>query len=57
MATLTDAMQEIAGFYSDPLGFVRFAFPWGKEGTRLAHESGPDEWQSELLVELPFSLP
>jgi hypothetical protein len=44
--------REIAGFYFDPLGFVRFAFPWGKPGTRLEKEDGPDAWQSRLLEEL-----
>ena len=31
----------------DPLGFVRFAFPWG-QGPLLGEE-GPDTWQSEVL--------
>lgn len=33
----------------DPLEFVRFAFPWGAEGTELANETGPREWQAEVL--------
>lgn len=31
----------------DPFAFVMWAFPWGVEGTMLADESGPDEWQAE----------
>ena len=33
----------------DPLKFVYVAFPWGKDGTLLAHEDGPDDWQAEVL--------
>lgn len=31
----------------DPLGFVRFAFPWGAGA--LADAPGPDPWQAEVL--------
>jgi hypothetical protein len=27
-----------------------FAFPWGIAGTPLAGESGPEEWQCDVLV-------
>lgn len=40
----------------DPLGFVMWAFPWGVEGTSLAAESGPDEWQSDELIEIGVHL-
>jgi hypothetical protein len=33
----------------DPLGFVRWAFPWGEEGTPLAAHAGPEAWQAEVL--------
>lgn len=33
----------------DPLGFVVFVFPWSVSGTRLEDETGPDEWQSDVL--------
>ncbi|HTG25097.1 MAG TPA: hypothetical protein VK681_34075 [Reyranella sp.] len=29
-----------------------FAFPWGIAGTPLAGESGPEEWQRDVLVRL-----
>ena len=46
----TDPLVEaIARFYFDPLGFVYFAFPWEEPGTLLADESGPDDWQAEVL--------
>jgi hypothetical protein len=42
----------IAGFRDDPLGFVRFIFPWGIVGGPLENETGPDEWQEERLRRL-----
>jgi hypothetical protein len=41
----------VAQFYSDPLGFVKYAFPWGQRGA-LEGYSGPDTWQKEALLEL-----
>lgn len=34
----------IKRFYSDPLGYVRFMFPWGESGTPLEFFTGPDDW-------------
>jgi hypothetical protein len=47
-----DLAEEISQFYSDPLGFVLFAFPWGEPGTPLQGFDDPDEWQRELLTTL-----
>jgi hypothetical protein len=44
-----DLIEVIAGFRHDPLGFVRYAFPWGEPGTELADETGPRPWQIETL--------
>ena len=41
-------IEDIARFYADPLGFVRYAFPWGEAGA-LKDEPGPDEWQAAFL--------
>jgi hypothetical protein len=38
----------IAGWRGDPERFVREAFPWGEPGP-LLNETGPDEWQIEIL--------
>lgn len=46
-ATVPEFLAELI---HDPLAFVRAAFSWG-EG-ELAGESGPDDWQTELLAEL-----
>lgn len=43
--------SDIASFYSDPLGFVLYAYPWGKPG-RLSQHDGPDAWQREFLTDL-----
>jgi hypothetical protein len=45
-------IEELAAFRHDPLGFVRFAYPWGEPGTELAASSGPRQWQADLLDEL-----
>jgi hypothetical protein len=44
--------RKLRSFRRDPFGFVRFAFPWGKAGTPLAGESGPETWQREVLQRL-----
>lgn len=45
--------QELAGdiaqFYSDPYGFVMYAYPWGVKNGPLEHETGPDTWQRAQL--------
>lgn len=42
----------LASVSNDPLAFVMGAFPWGQEGTRLADEDGPEEWQRLLLEKI-----
>ena len=55
-AATTDFEQrlatEVAGFYANPLGFVRTMYPWGEPNTSLAHASGPDVWQAAFLERL-----
>lgn len=41
---------DVASFSHDPLGFVRYAFPWGTG--ELARERGPREWQRAFLFDL-----
>jgi len=52
---MTDIIEELAQFSSDPLGFVLFAFPWGEEG-ELSAALGPEQWQEQLLRELGEAL-
>lgn len=42
---------EVAKYYADPLGFVKFAYPWGEPGP-LRDSTGPDKWQTEFLEDL-----
>ena len=44
-----ELIEAIGAFHHDPLGFARFAFPWGEAGTELAEEAGLRTWQAELL--------
>ncbi len=45
-----DLAEEVMRYVHDPLGFVLTAYIWG-EG-ELAGQSGPDEWQRQLLVDI-----
>lgn len=47
-----DLVDQIAEFYDDPLGFVLMAFPWGEKGTRLENQTGPDQWQIDVLNDI-----
>ena len=42
-------ISKIGALSNDPLGFVRFAYPWGKKGTELENEEGPNYFQKEVL--------
>lgn len=44
-------IEDMAGFFDDPYGFVCYAFPWGQPGP-LANYKGPDKWQARQLVEV-----
>ena len=59
-AATTDFEQrlatEVAGFYANPLGFVRTMYPWGEPNTSLAHASGPDVCQAAFLERLGAAL-
>lgn len=34
--------EAVGEYYADPLGFVKFAYPWGEPG-ELQNEQGPDD--------------
>ena len=52
---LDDVLEIIADSYDDPLIYVLAAFPWGDPGP-LAKESGPDDWQIDILHALRDAL-
>ena len=41
--------EAVAEYYADPLGYVRFAFPWGEADGPLATYREPRTWQCEVL--------
>jgi hypothetical protein len=43
-----ELIEDIAGFFNDPEGFIRYTFPWGEKGSHLENETGPDTWQVEV---------
>jgi hypothetical protein len=45
-------IEDIASFTHDPLGYALYAFPWGEDGTELAHASGPRQWQADAFREI-----
>lgn len=42
--------DDVSRFYADPLGFVMYAFDWGRG--ELRGFDGPDQWQIDLLTDL-----
>jgi hypothetical protein len=40
-------VEDMARFYDDPVGFVYYAFDWGRG--ELADFDGPDKWQVEFM--------
>jgi len=46
---IDELLDQLASFSLDPLGFVRWAFPWGEPGTELENELGPEQWQVDQL--------
>jgi hypothetical protein len=53
MSTSAEAIliDDIASFTHDPLGYVKYAFPWEEEG-ELEKVKGPRNWQQELFEDL-----
>ena len=43
-------LQKIEQVRNDPLGFVRWAFPWG-HGPLIGHD-GPEDWQAAVLDQI-----
>lgn len=48
-------LAELVEYEHDPHGFVLDWFPWGQPGA-LENETGPDTWQTEILVLLGTGL-
>ena len=48
--TQRERLQNLEEMRHDPLGFVRWAFPWG-EGPLIGHD-GPEDWQAAVLDQI-----
>lgn len=46
-----ELIEAAASFRTDPLGFVKFSYPWGEPGPLKDH-TGPDKWQTAFLEKL-----
>lgn len=44
-----ELIQDIAKFYDNPLGFVKYTFPWGDGSLK---DEAIDEWQAETLTDI-----
>ncbi|MCS6828335.1 MAG: hypothetical protein NZ553_17095 [Caldilinea sp.] len=49
---LDEVCLQLASFEFDPVGFVKWAYPWRQKGTELENETGPDQWQRQVLEEI-----
>ena len=47
-----EILTQALALRDDPLGFVHWAYPWGRAGTPLANLAGPRKWQLEDLRRL-----
>ena len=47
-------VNDIAGFRYDPLGYIRYAFPWGNG--ELASAVGPRDWQADTADQIGQAL-
>lgn len=49
MSAEDDLIALMGSCSGDPLRFVRVSFPWGEPG-ELENQTGPDEWQADILA-------
>ena len=52
-----ELLNWLASVSGDPHAFVMGAFPWGEEGSRLEHDTGPEPWQQDILCLVRDGLP
>ena len=54
-AEFEDALiTDMEKFYDDPVGFIYYAFPWGKG--ELGDYDGPDKWQIDFFTQIANKL-
>lgn len=54
--TQEEMLNELMQYEHDPLGWVKYAFPWGEAGGELEKYPGPDAWQTEVLQHITDQL-
>lgn len=52
MSSEEKLIEDIAKFTHDPLGFSKYAYPWGEAGTDLEKHDGLRTWQAELFTDI-----
>ncbi len=52
----SELIDAIAAYAHDPLGFARFAFPWGEAGTDLEKFEDLEGWQIDVLESIGSKL-
>lgn len=50
-----ELISDICQFVCDPLGYVKYAFPWRETG-ELENHPGPHSWQTKVLNDIGFHL-
>lgn len=48
----SELVSDIIEFTDDPLGFVNYAYPWGRKNSDLEESTGPREWQTKVLKKI-----
>lgn len=49
MTTQEILANDLAALSKCPYEWVMYSFPWGEKGTALENETGPDDWQIDIL--------
>lgn len=49
---IEDDIDVALSYQHDPLGYTLAAYPWGEKGTPLEKDSGPRDWQREVLTDI-----
>ncbi len=48
----TEILTQVLALRDDPVGFVQYAYPWGRPGTPLEHLKEPRRWQLDDFQKL-----
>jgi hypothetical protein len=51
-----DLITDISRFYTSPLEYAMYVWPWGQVGSRLERFDGPDTWQRECMLRIQHEI-